>query len=148
MTVAMTRRTIHNAERPREGADWVVQQPLLKGRVRISIWQSRDSHKAPESATGEFVSMSQPHNHHEKAAGRAHRERLRLLILPKLRPGCRVPSSAFLGRLLGVSASAGYWHMRWVLEEAGVTTETRGTGMLRRVYVVALPAADAGRAAA
>lgn len=76
---------------------------------------------------------------HSKPQGLAHRAKLRKWILPRLRPGCRIPSSGWLGRFLGVAASQGYWHMRRVLEEAGVSTETRGVGETRRVYVIEVP---------
>jgi hypothetical protein len=74
-----------------------------------------------------------------KPAGIAHRERLRRLFLPRLAPGYRIWSSRRLGLLLGISGSEGYRHMRQVLTEAGVVTETRGLGEARRVYVVSLP---------
>lgn len=150
MVVADSRFAGQNAERPRVGPDWVVSTAAAWGQRRIcELWQGTYSQIAPESATGEFVLM----NHKvrpmraPKQLGLERRARLRELVLARLRPGCRIPSSAFLGRLLGVSPTSGYWHMRWVLEEAGVTTETRGVGETRRVYVVALPDSE-GRAAA
>lgn len=73
-----------------------------------------------------------------KPQGEAHRAKIRKWIVPRLRPGCRIPSSGWMGRFLGVSPTAGYWHMRRVLEAAEVATETRGVGETRRVYVVAL----------
>lgn len=149
MVVADSRFAGQNAERPQAGADWVSSTCASWGSVRTSLWQGRGSHKAPESATGEFVLMNRKIRpmHAPKQLGLERRARLRELVLARLRPGCRIPSSAFLGRLLGVSPTSGYWHMRWVLEEAGVTTETRGVGETRRVYVVALPDSE-GRAAA
>jgi len=75
--------------------------------------------------------------------GLAHRAKIQRWILPRLQPGCRVPSAAWMGRFLHVSASEGARHMRRVLAEAGITTETRGTWGARRVFVVAI-----GRAAA
>jgi DNA-binding transcriptional regulator YhcF (GntR family) len=74
--------------------------------------------------------------HRNRPEGLAHRAKLRRWIVPRLRPGCRIPSSRWLGRFLGVSGSQGYWHMRRVLHEAGVITEIRG----RRIYVIALGA--------
>ena len=74
--------------------------------------------------------------------GIAHRARLRAVVLPKLRIGSTVPSSRFLGWLLGISGSEGYWHMRRVLAEAGIVTETRGAGRGRRVFVVSIPSME------
>jgi hypothetical protein len=54
-----------------------------------------------------------------------------------------VPSAAWMGRFLHISPGEGARHMRRVLAEAGVTTETRGTWGARRTFVVAI-----GRAAA
>lgn len=68
--------------------------------------------------------------------GLAHRAKISRWIMPKLRPGCRIPSSGWMGRFLGVHPAAGYRHMQRVLDEAGVVTETRGIGCQRRVYVV------------
>ena len=70
--------------------------------------------------------------------GLRHRALIRRWIVPRLRPGCRIPSSAWLGRFLGVCPAEGYRHMRRALDEAQIVTETRGTGWQRRVYVVAL----------
>ena len=75
-------------------------------------------------------------------AGIAHRARLRAMVLPKLREGACVPSSRFLGWFLGISGSEGYWHMRRVLAEAGIVTETKGTGRGRRVFVVSIPSME------
>ena len=60
--------------------------------------------------------------------GRIHRQRLRALILPRLQPGATVPSGPELSRLLGIHHSEAYRHMRRVLAEAGIVTETRGAG--------------------
>lgn len=73
-----------------------------------------------------------------KRAGLAHRNKLRAMILPRLRVGCRVPTAAFLGRLLRINPSEAWRHMRRVLDEAGVVTETRGGWGNRRVFVVAI----------
>ena len=59
-------------------------------------------------------------------------------IMPRLRPGCRIPSAAWMGRFLHISAGEGARHMRRVLAEAGIQTETRGAWRDRRVYVVAV----------
>jgi hypothetical protein len=75
--------------------------------------------------------------------GLAPRAKIQRWILPRLQPGCRVASAAWMGRFLQVSASEGARHMRRVLAEAGITTEMRGTWGARRVFVVAI-----GRAAA
>ena len=68
--------------------------------------------------------------------GLRHRALIRRWIVPRLRPGCRIPSANWLGRFLSISASEGARHMRRALVEAGITTETRGGGRLRRVFVV------------
>ena len=70
--------------------------------------------------------------------GLAHRAKISRWIMPKLRPGCRIPSANWLGRFLHISASEGARHMQRVLRECGVVTETRGAGRLRRVFVVRL----------
>jgi len=70
--------------------------------------------------------------------GLRHRALIQRWIMPRLRPGCRVPSAAWMGRFLHVSASEGARHMRRALAEAGITTETRGTWGARRVFVVAI----------
>lgn len=70
--------------------------------------------------------------------GLRHRALIRRWIVPRLRPGCRIPSAAWMGRFLHVSASEGARHMKRVLTECGVVTETRGSGSARRVFVVAV----------
>jgi hypothetical protein len=70
--------------------------------------------------------------------GLRHRALIRRWILPRLRPGCRIPSANWLGRFLKISASEGARHMQRVLTECGVVTETRGAGRLRRVFVVSI----------
>ena len=70
--------------------------------------------------------------------GLRHRALIQRWILPRLRPGCRVPSAAWMGRFLHVSASEGARHMRRALAEAGVFTVTSGAGRYRRVFVVSL----------
>jgi len=74
---------------------------------------------------------------HSRPAGRLHRAKIERWILPRLRPGCRVPSATWMGRFLHISASEGARHMRRVLAEAGIQTETRGAWRDRRIYVVA-----------
>jgi hypothetical protein len=76
--------------------------------------------------------------HRSRPEGLAHRAKLQAMVLPKLQPGSRIPSSRFLGYMLGISGTEGYRHMRRLLEETGVATETRGIGKARRVYVVSL----------
>jgi hypothetical protein len=68
--------------------------------------------------------------------GLAHRAKIERWILPRLRPGCRIPSAAWMGRFLHISPGEGARQMRRVLAEAGIQTETRGTWGDRRVYVV------------
>jgi alkylated DNA nucleotide flippase Atl1 len=70
---------------------------------------------------------------HAKPQGIAHRERLRALIVPRLAPGMRLPRTRVVGRWLGICQQEAHRHMRQVLAEAGVATETRGGP--RRVYV-------------
>ena len=75
---------------------------------------------------------------HSRPEGRAHRALIRRWIVPRLRPGCRIPSAAWMGRFLHISAGEGARHMRRVLAEAGVVTETRGAWGARRTYVVSI----------
>ena len=78
--------------------------------------------------------------HRSRPEGRMHRTRIRVLLLPTLSVGCRIPSAIRLGYWLRISPSEGYRHMRRVLAEAGIATETRGVGRGRRIYVVDIPA--------
>ena len=80
--------------------------------------------------------MTIPTYSHSRPEGRAHRAKIERWILPRLRPGCRIPSAAWMGRFLHISAGEGARHMRRVLAEAGITTETRGAWRDRRIYVV------------
>jgi len=73
-----------------------------------------------------------------KPAGLAHRAQLSRMIVQRLQPGHRIPSANWLSRFLGLSSSEAARHMRRALVEAGITTETRGRGCGRRIYVVAL----------
>lgn len=74
-----------------------------------------------------------------KPEGIAHRARLRALLLHRLRPGVRIPSSGWLGRFLGISDTQAHLHMRRMLREAGVVTETRRSQRGQSVWVVAIP---------
>jgi len=80
--------------------------------------------------------------HRNQPRGLAHRTKLRALVLPRLRPGAMVPSGPELSRLLGIHQSEAYRHMRRVLAEAGIVTETRGAGRGRRVFVVSIPSME------
>jgi hypothetical protein len=73
-----------------------------------------------------------------RAQGLAHRARLAALILPGLRAGQRLPKGICLARLLGINESEAYRHLRRMLAEAGVVTETRGWCAQRGVYVVSI----------
>jgi DNA-binding transcriptional regulator YhcF (GntR family) len=75
---------------------------------------------------------------HSRPEGRLHRAKIERWILPRLTPGCRVPSANWMARFLGISSSEGGRQIRRALDEAGVVTETRGVGRGRRIYVVAL----------
>jgi hypothetical protein len=66
--------------------------------------------------------------------GRAHRARLRDLILPGLRVGSQLPKGVCLARLLGINESEAYRHLHRVLAEAGIRAER--VGRLR--YVVSI----------
>ena len=70
--------------------------------------------------------------------GVAHRAKLRRWIVPRLRPGCRIPSARWLAAFLHICPAEAARHMRRVLVEAGIATETRGGGRYRRVYVTAI----------
>jgi hypothetical protein len=82
--------------------------------------------------------MTIPRYIRNRPEGLRHRALIQRWIMPRLRPGCRVPSAAWMGRFLHVSASEGGRHMRRALAEAGVVTETSGAGRYRRVFVVAI----------
>jgi hypothetical protein len=75
---------------------------------------------------------------HSRPEGRSHRDKIARWILPRLTPGCRVPSANWMARFLGISSSEGGRQIRRALTEAGIATETRGVGRGRRIYVVAL----------
>jgi hypothetical protein len=81
------------------------------------------------------------HRHYcrSKAVGLAHRAKLRAWIVPRLQPGCRVPTADWLSHFLRIHASEAYRHMRRVLAEDGIATETRRAGRGQRIYVVSLP---------
>ena len=75
---------------------------------------------------------------HSRPEGRSHRDKIARWILPRLTPGCRVPSANWMARFLGISSSEGGRQIRRALNEAQIVTETRGVGRGRRIYVVAL----------
>jgi hypothetical protein len=70
--------------------------------------------------------------------GRRHRDKISKWIIPRLTPGCRVPSANWMARFLGISSSEGGRQIRRALNEAQIITETRGVGGGRRIYVVSL----------
>lgn len=74
--------------------------------------------------------------HRSRPEGRHHRTTLRVLVVPKLALGRPVPTGKLLARLLRIAESEAARHMRRVLEEDGIATETRGLGRARRIYVV------------
>lgn len=74
-----------------------------------------------------------------KRQGLRHRTVLRVLVLPTLRVGQPVPCSKLLARLLRIAPSEAWRHMRRVLDEDGIRTETRGSYGDRRCYVVEIP---------
>jgi hypothetical protein len=76
---------------------------------------------------------------HSRPEGRSHRAKIARWILPRLTPGCRVPSANWMARFLGISSSEGGRQIRRALTEAGIATETRGVGRGRRIYVVSVP---------
>jgi DNA-binding transcriptional regulator YhcF (GntR family) len=82
--------------------------------------------------------MTIPTYSRNKPEGRAHRDKIARWILPRLTPGCRVPSANWMARFLGISSSEGGRQIRRALDEAGVVTETRGVGRGRRIYVVSM----------
>ena len=86
--------------------------------------------------------MTKPHSRN-RPEGLRHRALIRRWIVPRLRPGCRIPSAAWMGRFLHISPGEGARHMRRVLAEAGITTETRGVWRDRRTYVVAVGRVEA-----
>lgn len=76
--------------------------------------------------------------HRERPEGRVHRARLRALVVPMLRVGLPVPGSSLLANLLGIHPSEAGRHMRRVLDEDGIATETHGRGRGRRIYVTGM----------
>lgn len=81
--------------------------------------------------------MTNPYSR-TRPEGRRHRDKIARWILPKLRPGCRVPSAQWMARFLGICSSEGGRQIRRALDEAGIVTETRGVGRGRRIYVVSV----------
>jgi hypothetical protein len=79
---------------------------------------------------------------HDRPEGRRHRDKIRKWIIPRLTPGCRVPSANWMARFLGISSSEGGRQIRRALNEAHIVTETRGVGWGRRIYVVSLGRAE------
>src|SRR5262249_2907066 len=75
------------------------------------------SHKAPADASRRFVPMTKTIRgpNRGRPEGRAHRQRLRGLIVPNLEPGGVVPSGRTVARLLGVSRSEAHRHICRVL---------------------------------
>ena len=84
------------------------------------------------------MTLTLPH----AARGPAAPDKIRQWIIPRLRPGCRVPSANWMARFLRISSSEGARHIRRVLNEAGYHTETRGAWGERRIYVVAVGRAE------
>jgi hypothetical protein len=83
--------------------------------------------------------MTQPQfRPHTRPQGRAHRTKIHKWIIPRLTPGCRVPAAGWMARFLDISSSEGGRQIRRALDEAGVVTETRGTGRGRRIYVISI----------
>lgn len=77
--------------------------------------------------------------HHDRTEGLAHRARLRAFLLPRLAVGTRLPRAALLARWLGCSQEQARYHLRRVLDEAGIETTCRGNGTAGRLYVTSLP---------
>lgn len=69
--------------------------------------------------------------------GRAHRARVRQLLAPSLEIGARLPKAAWLGCMLGVDDTQALRHLRRVLAEDGISTETRLKGQ-RGIYVTSI----------
>ena len=77
-------------------------------------------------------------HHINVAIGEAHRAKLRALIVPRLYVGARIPTAKFIARILGIDESRAGKHMRRVLVEAGIRTETRRVDTGCRVFVVGM----------
>lgn len=60
-----------------------------------------------------------------KPRGRAHRARLRDLLLPELAVGYRLPKALYLGAVLGVGETQALRHLRRMLAENGISVERR-----------------------
>lgn len=71
--------------------------------------------------------------------GRAHRDKLRSEVLPRLRVGMMVPEAKVLSLLLGITGSEAARHMRRVLDEAGISTVLRCYGEGKRTVVASMP---------
>lgn len=69
--------------------------------------------------------------------GRAHRALLRQILAPSLEVGARLPKALYLGSVLGVDDTQALRHLRRVLAEDGISTETRLKGQ-RGIYVTSI----------
>ena len=75
----------------------------------------------------------------EKPEGIAHRELLRRVIVPHLRPGMRVPSAKRLAELLGINQAEAARHMNRVLTEDGFKVQTRAPRGFKGIFVIIAP---------
>jgi DNA-binding transcriptional ArsR family regulator len=85
--------------------------------------------------------MSQKVCRHSPRA-ESHRARLEAILLPRLRPGCLVPTARFVGRLLGVDESTAGKHLRRMLRRAGIVTAKQRSGTGFRCVVVSIPSLE------
>ena len=137
MTVAQTRFVRHNAKPPlryQRNGGCNVSMPRESGEKQVC---PSFSHRLLRLSR-ETCAMTIPTYSRNKPEGRSHRDKIARWILPRLTPGCRVPSANWMARFLGISSSEGGRQIRRALDEAGVVTETRGVGRGRRIYVVTL----------
>lgn len=79
------------------------------------------------------------HYQRSKPEGRHHRTKIRVLLLPRLGVGDVLPTSTWLGHWLGIHVSEAGRHLRRVLAEDGIATETTGRGKAQRVTITAIP---------
>jgi hypothetical protein len=137
MTVARLIHTRHNENAPTVGSGWGAETEP-SGGLALQLSNLTDSFCIAVAPRQRSCAMSMHPYSRNKPQGRAHRDKIARWILPRLTPGCRVPSANWMARFLGISSSEGGRQIRRALTEAGIATETRGVGRGRRIYVVSM----------
>lgn len=139
MSVAQTRFVPQSAKPPTasDGGWGLVTASIGAGRWHDEEGLYSPSFRTPWAATQEVCLVSASRARPE---GLLHRARIKSLLLPRLVPGARLPSTPMLSFWLGISQQEAHRHRTRALAELGVQTETRGKGRAKRTYVVAVPA--------